>query len=103
MKEEILSQQLAQVLSTINDGAPELFRQVLLSGYIFNIAGVAACILAIILTIVIFNIIEEDKEQKITGIVIFSIVFSLISLLPLSNLIKIIFVPKAYILAQLIQ
>ena len=103
MKEEILSQQLAQVLSTINDGAPELFRQVLLSGYIFNIAGVAACILAIILTIVIFNIIEEDKEQKITGIVIFSIVFGLISLLPLSNLIKIIFVPKAYILAQLIQ
>lgn len=103
MKEEILSQQLAQVLSTINDGAPELFRQVLLSGYIFNIVGVAACILAIILTIVIFNIIEEDKEQKITGIVIFSIVFGLISLLPLSNLIKIIFVPKAYILAQLIQ
>lgn len=103
MKEEILSQQLAQVLSTINDGAPELFRQVLLSGYIFNIAGVAACILAIILTIVIFNMIEEDKEQKITGIVIFSIVFGLISLLPLSNLIKIIFVPKAYILAQLIQ
>lgn len=103
MKEEILSQQLAQVLSTINDGAPELFRQVLLSGYIFNIAGVAACILAIILTIVIFNIIEEDKEQKITGIIIFSIVFGLISLLPLSNLIKIIFVPKAYILAQLIQ
>lgn len=103
MKEEILSQQLTQIISTINDGAPELFKQILLSGYIFNIIGFFACILIVTVLIIIINLTEDDDDLKTVGILILCLIGSIILFIPISNLIKIIFMPKVYILAQLMK
>lgn len=102
MKEELMYQQLSQVLASVNDGAPELFRQIILSGYIYNIAGIVLLFLAVLVIIIFVNIFE-DKGDRAFPIMLSVIGAMLISIIPIINLLQIIITPKAYILSQLLH
>lgn len=102
MKEELMYQQLSQVLASVNDGAPELFRQIIISGYIYNITGIVLLFVASLVVIILINIFE-DSGNKLFPIIITLFTSIIISIIPIINLLQLIITPKAYILSQLLH